>query len=212
MNRIASSAGVALAFGLGIVLAAALAPAGLNGRPIPVLSWAIWGAAFTFALATLSAAGWSLGRALRRVLWFVPLVVLLALPAALVAAPGHRVAFALALGARALAAASAGAALAVWLGPAGLVAGLRRLRIPARLVEVLAAALASLATVMRQVQAMLRAREARRPGYGAWASLVEAPGETARSFGRLVAALLLRSLERAEALDRARRARGAAEL
>jgi energy-coupling factor transporter transmembrane protein EcfT len=41
---------------------------------------------------------------------------------------------------------------------------------------------------------------------------VAAPRETVEGYGRLIAALLLRSLERAEALDRARRARGAGEL
>jgi energy-coupling factor transporter transmembrane protein EcfT len=36
------------------------------------------------------------------------------------------------------------------------------------------------------------------------------PVETVRGFGRLVASLLLRSLERAEAVETARRARGGA--
>jgi energy-coupling factor transporter transmembrane protein EcfT len=35
-----------------------------------------------------------------------------------------------------------------------------------------------------------------------------APRETLRGFGRLTGALLLRSVERAESLERARRARG----
>jgi energy-coupling factor transporter transmembrane protein EcfT len=115
---------------------------------------------------------------------------------------------ALGLLARALAATGAGVALATWLGPSGLVAGLRQLRAPDRIVQILAEALASVGVVLRQVRAMLRAREARRPGYGAWSTLAFTPLRTVRGFGRLVAALLLRSLERAEALDRARRARG----
>ena len=57
---------------------------------------------------------------------------------------------------------------------------------------------------------MLRAREARRPAFGAWSDLVFAPADTVRGFGRLVASLLLRSLERAEAIEQARRARGGA--
>ena len=68
--------------------------------------------------------------------------------------------------------------------------------------------LASLALVARQVAAMLRARAARRMSGGAWSALVRSPRETLRGFGRLVAALLLRSLERAESLERAREARG----
>jgi len=91
-------------------------------------------------------------------------------------------------------------------GPRGASPGL-----PPRLVDVFAAALAGLATVTRHVRAMLRSREARRPDVGPWPSLLAAPAETVRGYGRLVAALLLRSLERAEALDRARRARGVGE-
>jgi energy-coupling factor transporter transmembrane protein EcfT len=58
---------------------------------------------------------------------------------------------------------------------------------------------------------MLRARAARRGGGGAWSALARSPRGTLRGFGRLVAALLLRSLERAESLERARDARGLGE-
>jgi hypothetical protein len=70
------------------------------------------------------------------------------------------------------------------------------------------ATLASLTIVLRQVRGMLRAREARRPAFGAWSDLLTAPSDTVRGFGRLVASLLLRGLERAEATEQARRARG----
>jgi hypothetical protein len=56
---------------------------------------------------------------------------------------------------------------------------------------------------------MLRAREARRTGPGPWALLLREPVATLRGFGRFGGALLLRTLERAEAQDRARIARGA---
>ena len=200
-----------LALGLAVVLSAALAPAGVDGRPVPLVSWGVWAAVAALALLAFATAGVSPGRALRRLLWLVPMVVLMALPAALFAPRGHGLALAAALGARALAAAAAGAALAAVLGAVGLVAGLRGLGVPARLVEVLSEAIASLAVVTRQVRAMLVAREARRSGHGAWAPLLREPVATVRSFGRLVAALLLRTLERAEALDRARRARGTVE-
>jgi energy-coupling factor transporter transmembrane protein EcfT len=90
-----------------------------------------------------------------------------------------------------------------------LIAGLRALRLPGRFVDVVHAMLVGLAAIVRQVADMLRARTARGTGHAPWASLVLAPGETLRGFGRITAALLLRSLERAEALERARRARGA---
>jgi energy-coupling factor transporter transmembrane protein EcfT len=76
-------------------------------------------------------------------------------------------------------------------------------------VDVLAAALASLAAMLEQARAMLRAREARRTTHGPWGSLLAEPVTTARGFGRFAAALLLRTLERAEAVERARLARGA---
>jgi len=211
MSHTGRSPGLVLAAGLGTVLAAATAPAGLGGRPIPAASWLIWGGVLTLALAAFSLAGVSPGTALRRLAWLLPVIALLALPAGLLSEPGRRALVTLGLAVRAFASASAAAALATWLGPAGLLEGLRRLRAPERLVEVLAAAVASLSIVIRQVSAMLRAREARRPGFGAWSRLLTSPRRTARGFGRLVAALLLRSLERGEALERARRARGMAE-
>jgi hypothetical protein len=69
--------------------------------------------------------------------------------------------------------------------------------------------LVSLTAIVRRVTEMLRARTARGTGDAPWSALVKAPGDTVRGFGRITAALLLRSLERAEAQERARRARGA---
>lgn len=200
--------GVVLLVGLGLVLAAALSPAGLAGQPIPAWSWLVWVTVFLTALGLFRAAGWLLAEALRRVLWLLPFVAVLALPAGLTAPPGSRLIVASALGVRAVAAAAAAASLAVFLGPAGLIRGLRQLRAPARLVDIAEATLASLAIITRQARQMLRAREARRPGFGAWSTLAARPVETVRGFGRLAAALLLRSLERAEAVEQARRARG----
>jgi energy-coupling factor transporter transmembrane protein EcfT len=203
--------GLILGAGLAAALAAALAPVGLGRAATPMASWILWGGVLACALVAMRLAGLGLARTLTRLLWLLPLILLLALPAAFFAAADRRADVVLGLAARAFAAASVGVALAAWLGPAGFVEGLRRLRAPERLVEIMAAALASLILVTRQVRAMLRAREARRPGYGAWSSLARSPSRTVRGFGRLVAALLLRSLERAECLDRARRARGAGE-
>ncbi len=203
--------GLVLAAGLALVIASALAPAGLGGRAIHTWSWALWGAAFLAGLAFLSAAGLTVAQAVRRLAWLMPLVLLLALPAALLASPGHRIEIALALGARALAATAAGAGIASLLGPLGLVRGVAALGVPRRLVDVLEAALGSLSGVFRQVKGMLRAREARRPAFGAWSSLAREPVATVTGFGRFAGALLLRSLERAEALERARRARGGGE-
>jgi len=211
MSRTADAPGAALLVGALAVGLAATAPAGLGGHAIPAWSWAVWVAAFVAALATFARAGVPPLAALARLAWLLPFVATLALTAAAVAPAGHRAVLLLGLSARALASASAAAALAAWLGPAGLVAGARRLRAPEPLVQVLEAMLAGLSGVTRQVTAMLRAREARRPGHGAWAHAAAHPRETVRGFGRLVAALLLRSLERGEALERARRARGAGE-
>ena len=200
--------GLVLASGLALVLAAALAPAGLRGQPVPVWAWCVWGCAFGAALWMFHQAGLVLAEAVRRVAWLLPVVCVFALPAALLAPGGHRALVALALAARALSAAATGAAVAKWLGPSGIVHGTRQLRAPARLTDVLEATLASLTIMLNQVKAMLRAREARRTGFGAWSDVTVRPVETVRGFGRLIASLLLRSLERAEALERARRARG----
>ena len=211
MPPIADRPAMILGAGLALVLAAALAPAGLAGQGVPSWAWLVWLAVFALALAMFRAAGWLLPEALRRVAWLLPLVAVLAIPAGLASPSGRRGIVALALAARAVSAAAAGAGVAVLLGPAGLVRALRQLHMPARLVAIVEATLASLAVVTRQVGHMLRAREARRPGAGAWSAMAVRPVETARGFGRLVAALLLRSLERAEALERARQARGGTE-
>jgi energy-coupling factor transporter transmembrane protein EcfT len=200
----------ALLAGLALVAAAALAPAGLSGHPVPAWSWAVWAAVFAAALATFVRAGLPLAEAFRRVGWLMPVVALFSVPAALLAPAGERLVVGTALAARALSAAAMGAALATRLGPSGLVRAARDLGLPARLVDVLEAMLASLTVVLRQVLAMLRAREARRPAFGALSDLCFSPADTTRGFGRLVASLLLRSLERAEALEQARRARGGA--
>ena len=206
--RATARPGLVLVAGAAVVCVAAVVPAGIGGAPIPRASVVVWAVALLIAFGAQRACGIGLAAAARRLALFAPFILLLALPAAFLAPAGRRLATASGLIARATAATSASIALATWLGPTGLVAGLRALRAPGRLVEILAEALASLIVILRQVRAMLRAREARRPGYGAWASIVSSPVRTVRGFGRLVAALLLRSLERAEALDRARRARG----
>ena len=200
--------GAWLAGGLAVALTAALAPAGLRGTPVPVLSWAIWIAALVLATLWFRLAGLPLLEALRRLTWLMPVVALLALPAGLLAPAGSRPFVLTALAVRALAAAAVGSAMAVHLGPAALVSGARQLHMPSRLCDILAAMLASLVVIVRQARAMLRAREARRPSPGPWSSVLLTPVTTIRGFGRLVASLLLRSLERAEAMELARTARG----
>jgi energy-coupling factor transporter transmembrane protein EcfT len=200
----------ALLIGLATVVAAALMPAGLSGHPVPWWSWGVWAAVFAAAILTFIRAGLPLQEALRRVGWLVPVVALFSVPAALLAPSGGGLVVGAALAARALSAAAMGAAVATRLGPSGLVRAARDLRLPARLVDVFEAMLASLTIVLRQVRAMLRAREARRPGFGALGDIIASPVDTTRGFGRLVASLLLRSLERAEAVEQARRARGGA--
>ncbi|MEW5984036.1 MAG: CbiQ family ECF transporter T component [Acidobacteriota bacterium] len=200
--------GVVLALGIGLVMSAALSPAGLDGAAIPAWVWPLWLGVFLAALAAFRRAGYPIVEALRRIGWLVPLVLVFTVPAALVAPASQRLLIFAALASRALAAAAAAAAMAIWLGPSGMVRAVRQLGAPSRLADVFEAMLASLAGVLRQAHAMLRAREARRSSIGAWSLVAAAPVETARGFGRLVASLLLRALERAEALERARRARG----
>jgi energy-coupling factor transporter transmembrane protein EcfT len=208
MPRTSSRPGLVLGLGLAGIVAAAVTPAGLNAQSVPPWAWPVWAAALTAGLALFRAGGVLLPEALRRLGWLLPVVALFTVPAALLAPSPTRALVAVALLTRALAATALGAGLATCLGPSGLARGVRQLGAPERLADVFEATLVSLATVLLRVQAMLRAREARRPGFGAWSAVVTAPAETVRGVGRLVAALLLRSLERAEALERARRARG----
>jgi len=204
-----SRPGLVLAAGLALAAAAALAPAGLAGSPAPGWSWGVWGLAFAGGALAFLLAGSTLPQVVRRLSWLLPFVLVLAVPAALLAPPGRRLGTAAALAARALAATAAAAGTAFRLGPLGLVRGARALGAPARLVDVLETALASLFAMLDQATAMLRAREARRTVHGPWASVVREPTSTVRAFGRFAGALLLRTLERAEALERARLARGA---
>jgi len=201
--------GIVLGAGLALTALAALAPAGLARASVPAWSWAAWGLAFVGGATAFRLAGSTLPQLARRLAWLLPFVLVLAVPAALLAPPGRRLLTAVALAARALGATTAAAGAAFLLGPLGLVRGARALGVPARLVEVLEAALASLAAMLEQARAMLRAREARRTTHGPWGSLLAEPAATVRGFGRFAAALLLRTLERAEAVERARLARGA---
>jgi len=202
--------GRVLACALGVIVAAAVAPAGLSGRPAPPWAWLLWVTALAWGLGLFWRAGLRWPDALRRTAWLLPLVAFFALPAAFLAPAGSRTQVAAALLARAWSSASLGAGLATFLGPSGLARGVRQIGLPDRLADVFDAMLVSLASVLREAGAMLRAREARRPGVGAWGLFITAPVESLRGFGRLVAALLLRSLERAEAVEQARRARGGA--
>ncbi len=204
-----SRPGLVLGAGLALTVLAALAPAGLARPSVPPWSWGAWGLAFAGGAAAFRLAGSTLAQLVRRLAWLLPFVLVLALPAALLAPPGRRLPTALALAARSLAATTAAAGAAFLLGPLGLVRGARALRVPARLVDVLEAALSSLAAMIDQARAMLRAREARRTTHGPWGSLLTEPASTVRGFGRFAGALLLRTLERAEAVERARLARGA---
>ena len=204
-----SRPGIALGMGLALTVLAALAPAGLARPSVPGWSWGAWALAFVSGAAAFRLAGSTLPQLARRLAWPLPFVLALALPAALLAPPGRRLVTAAALAARALAATTAAAGTTFLLGPLGLVRGARSLGTPARLVDVLEAALTSIAAMLEQARAMLRAREARRATAGPWGSLLVEPRATARGFGRFAAALLLRTLERAEAVERARLARGA---
>jgi energy-coupling factor transporter transmembrane protein EcfT len=191
------------------VAGAALAPAGLRGSDIPPWSWVVWAVVLGVGVLAFAGAGSTAAQLGRRVTWLLPFVAALSLPAALFAPPGRRAVVALALGVRAIAASTAVAGTALRLGPSGLVSGVRGLRVPARLADVLEASLVSLEAIVEQSRAMLRAREARRSVPGPWGSLTREPLDTLVGFGRFAGALLLRTIERAEAVERARRARGA---
>jgi signal transduction histidine kinase len=200
--------GLLLAAGLVVTVLSALAPAGLTGEPVPARSWGVWLLALVAGVAAFRRAGSTLPQLARRIVWLVPFVLTLALPAALIAPPGRRLAVAAALLTRALAATLAAAGTAFLLGPLGLVRATRALGAPALLVSVLEAALVSLTAMIARARAMLRAREARRTSHGAWGLLLREPGATLRGFGRFGGGLLLRTLERAEAQERTRLARG----
>jgi len=208
MPPIGSRPAFILGAGLTAIVAAALMPAGIGGRTVPWWAWLVWALTFVAALLLFRRGGYLLPESLRRIAWVIPALSVFVLPAALLAPAPDRLLAALSLLCRALAATTMGAALAASLGPSGLARGVRGLGAPDRLADVFESMLASLAVVLRQVRAMLRAREARRPGAGAWSAVLSSPGETIGGFGRLVASLLLRSLERAEAVEQARRARG----
>jgi hypothetical protein len=208
-SRASRRPGLCLAAGLGVAVAAALAPAGLRGEPVPPASWAVWLAAVGTGLLAFRLAGSTAAQLARRALALAPFVLALALPAALLAPPGRRSLVAAALVARALAASLAVAGTVFLLGPLGLVRGVRALGTPERLAAVLEAALVALAGMLDRARAMLRAREARRAEHGAWAFALREPAASLRGFGRFFAALLLRTLERAEAQERARLSRGA---
>ena len=201
--------GFVLAAGLAVVVLAATAPAGLHGRPVPLSSWIVWSVVPAASVALLRSKRGGLMVAARQLALLLPTVLMLTLPAVLFAAASGGVDVGLALLARSVATAAAGLATVTYLGPVELIAGLRALRLPGRFVDVVHAMLVGLAAIVRQVTEMLRARTARGTGHAPWSDLVSAPVETSRGFGRTTAALLLRSLERAESLERARRARGA---
>lgn len=201
--------GLVLFFGLAVVVLAATAPAGVHGRPVPASSWIVWGVVLGASLLALRSKRGGVAVAARDIAFLLPAAVLLTLPAVWFAAAENGTVVGGALLARALATATAGLATVSFLGPVALIAGLRALRLPARFVDVVHAMLVSLATIFRHVTGMLRATTARGTGHAPWSGLASAPAETVRGFSRIASALLLRSLERAESLERARRARGA---
>lgn len=201
--------GPLLAAGFVVTTLAALSPAGLRGEPVPAHSWLLWSLALVWGLLAFLCAGRTLAEIARRVSWLLPFVLTLALPAALLAPAGRRLPAAAALLARALAATLAASGTVFLLGPSGLVRAVRALGAPDRIVAVLEAALVSLSALVERARSMLRAREARRAGHGAWGLLLREPRATLVGFGRFGGALLLRTLERAEAQERARLARGA---
>ncbi len=201
--------GLVLAVGLAVVVLAATAPAGVHGRPVPLWSWIVWSVVPAVSFALLRSKRGGLMVAARQLALLVPTVLMLTLPAVLFAAASGGVVVGSALLARSVATATAGLATVTYLGPVELIAGLRTLRLPERFLDVVHAMLVGLAAIVRQVTEMLRAKTARGTGHTPWSELAMAPVETLRGFGRITAALLLRSLERTESLERARRARGA---
>ena len=203
------SPGLVLLTGLALSVIAALAPAGLGAEPVPSWSWLAWLGAFAVGALRFRRGGSTAAQLARRIVWLLPFVLTLALPAALLAAHGARSTAALALVARSLAATTAAAGTAFVLGPLGLTRGVRELGLPERLALMLEAALVALASMLARTRAMLRARAARRGRDSAWGLLLRHPRATLSGFGRFGAALLLRTLERAEAQERARLARGA---
>ena len=203
------SPGLVLLTGLALSVIAALAPAGLGAEPVPSWSWLAWLGAFAVGALRFRRGGSTTAQLARRIVWLLPFVLTLALPAALLAAHGARSTAALALVARSLAATTAAAGTAFVLGPLGLTRGVRELGLPERLALMLEAALVALASMLARTRAMLRARAARRGRDSAWGLLLRHPLATLAGFGRFGAALLLRTLERAEAQERARLARGA---
>ncbi len=200
--------GPLLAAGLGLAVVASVSPAGLGGRPVPAWSWIVWVAAFAAGAHGFVRGGSTPAQLARRLGWLLPVVLALALPAVLAAAAGARAETALALVARSLAATTAAAGTVFRLGPLGLLRGARSLGLPERLAQVMEAALVGLVAMLERARAMLRSRAARRPGGDAWERLLREPRATLRGFGRFGALLLLRTLERAEAQERARLARG----
>jgi cobalt/nickel transport system permease protein len=204
------ASGWVLATGLVASASAALAPAGLAGGAVPAWSWFLWLAVAAGAVAGLGAVPGGLRAAARHLRLLLPVLLLLTAPVIVFAAAGRGGVVALAVVARALAASGAALATVSVLGAERVVGGLAALRVPGRIVEIVHAQLVALAAIVRQAAGMQRARCARRADARPWRSLAGAPVETLRGFGRLAAALLLRSMERAEALERARRALGAA--
>lgn len=201
--------GLVLFFGLAVLVLAATAPAGVHGHPVPTSSWIVWGVVSGAALLLLRSKRGGIVVAARQIGFLLPAAVLLTLPAVLFATAENGMVVGGALLARSLATATAGLVTVSYLGPVALIAGLRSLRLPARFVDVVHAMLVSLSAIVRHVTGMLRATTARGTGHAPWSGLASAPSETVRGFSRMASALLLRSLERAEALERARRARGA---
>ncbi len=201
--------GPLLAAGLVVTTLASLSPAGLRGEPVPAYSWLLWSLALAWGLLAFRRAGSTLAEIARRATWLLPFVLTLALPAALLAPPGGRLEAAAALLARSLAATLAASGTVFLLGPSGLVRAVRALGAPDRIASVHEGAPVTLSALVERARSMLRAREARRTGPGAWGLLLREPSATLAGFGRFGGALLLRTLERAEAQERARLARGA---